>query len=940
MSTSSEHPADRPAAEGPERRPAAPRTGGAGERKRRRRRRRRNPILVTLGWIFKILGSLLLIAVVTGCFVACYGVIYIQTVIMPEAAQLDLSAYVLNEPSTIYYTDKDTGRTVELALCVGTENRQVLEPNEIPQVFRAVAIAAEDKRFLNHKGVDWIRTGAAVLYMFTGKDIQGGSTITQQVIKNYTQNDEVTVKRKVLEIFEALAVEDRYSKDDILGMYLNYIFLGDRQYGIAAAARYYFNKDVNDITLAEAASIIAITNNPSLYGPYSTVETRNPKTGAVKTGLERNKDRQEAILYVMCYDKDIAMISEAEYQAAIAEPLNFAKGVTGEDGPSDINSWYVDEVIAETVSHFMSQGYSRKAAENLVYYGGLHIYTPFDPSVQEKVDEVYTDLDNITDSRTGRPYTSKDGQQLQSCITIVDNSTGYVVAMAGQLGTKTGNRWWNFATDSVRQPGSSIKPLAAYSTAIEMGFITPYSVIDDSPYMLLDDNPYPRNDNRRYRGLTTAIQGITSSTNTIAVKLVGNYVTPDGAVQFLREKYGITSLVDHLESNGKVFDDHGLPQMALGGLTKGLSPYEMTAAYATFPRGGAYTEPTVVLRVEDREHNVVWDHTPKTTYPIKESTAHYMNVMLQNAATYGTGGGSKFSDMPVAGKTGTTTDNYDRWFAGFTPYYTGVVWTGYERNAYMSTNGNPAIPLWKKVMAGIHEGLETKPLFSVSNLKSCTICLDCGELATDACHNDIRGDRTATHSFVDGTQPKSYCTCHVPITICVDSPIFEEDGTFVDPAWNLAGEYCPEVSIRTVYVVNLRRDAELCARVTVEDEKFLITYYEGLAEMGAAGCTVHTQAPEPDPPVEPIDPVDPNNPGGQDPNAPVDPNDPGDPGGEEGGSLLPPSATQNPPDPAQTQTDPPQTQPDPAQTQPDPSQSPEQPPSDPYVPAADPSPAP
>lgn len=909
MSTSSEHPGGRPAAEGPEPRPAAPRASAAGQKSRKRRRRRRNPILVTLGWIIKLLGTLLLIGVVTGCFVACYAVIYIQTVIMPEAAKLDLSAFVLNEPSTVYYTDKETGQYVELATIVGKENRIILAADEIPQVFKDVVIAAEDKRFLKHKGVDWIRTGAAVLYMFTGRDIQGGSTITQQVIKNYTQKDEVTVQRKVLEIFEALATEEKYSKDEILAMYLNRIFLGDRQCGIAAAARYYFNKDVNDITLPEAASIIAITNNPSLYGPYSMVETKNSKTGEVKTGLERNKDRQETILWVMWHD--IGMLTEEEYKAAIAEPLNFAKGEEGVDDPSKVNSYYVDEVIAETVKYFKSQGYSTEAAEGMIYNGGLHIYTPFDPSVQEKVDVIYTDRSNLSHPDTGQPYVSKDGQQMQSCITVVDNDSGYVVAMAGQMGEKTGNRWWNFATDSTRQPGSSIKPLAAYSAAIEMGYVTPYSIIDDSPYMLLNNRAYPRNDDNHYRGLTTVIQGLTRSANTIAVKLVGNYTTPDGSVQFLRSRYGLSTLVDHLEINGKVFDDHGLPQMALGGLTKGLSPYEMTAAYATFPRGGAYTEPTVVLRVENRDHNILWDHTPKTTYPIKESTAYYMNVMLQNAANYGTGSGSRFSDIPVAGKTGTTSDNYDRWFAGYTPYYTAVVWTGYERNAKMITRGNPAITLWRKVMAGIHEGLETKPFFTVSNLTSRSICLDCGQLSTDACRNDIRGNRSASYYFVDGTQPKGYCTCHVPITVCGESPILKEDGTEIPNAWHLAGDFCPEESVSTVYVVNLHRDAELCAGVTIEDSNYLITFYEELMQAGTAGCTVHTEAPPSVvDPNNPNYPGDPNDPGVQDPNQPSDPNDPG--------GLLPPSATQPTPDPPVSQS-------------PDP--SPELPPDEPFVPA-------
>ena len=849
MSTYSDLPSGQSGSAPEPGRPAASRGSSAPKR---RRRRRRNPALVFFSWFFKILGTLLLIGIVTGCFVACYGAIYIRTVIMPKADRLDLSAFALNEPSTIYYTDKTTGLPVAYATLVGDENRIILDRDEIPEVFKMVTTAIEDKRFYKHRGVDWIRTGAAVLHMFTGRSIQGGSTITQQVIKNYTQEDEVTVKRKVLEIFEALSTENKYSKDDILTMYLNYIYLGHKQYGIAAAARFYFDKDVSEITLPEAASIIAITNNPSLYSPYSTVETTNSK-GEIETGLERNKRRQELILNVMCYEEDIAMISEEEYKAAVAAPLNFTRGQNSSpSGSGEVNSWYTDQVIQEVVDYYVSQGYTEKAAYGILYSGGLHIYTPFDPDVQACVDEVYTDYSNLNDPNTGKPYTSRDGQQLQSCITVVDNSTGYVVAMAGAMGDKTGNLWWNYATDSARQPGSSIKPLAVYSPAIEMGLITPYSIVDDFPYQILNDRLWPVNADGYYAGLSTVSSAVARSTNTIAVKILNDYVTPELSYRFLEERYGITTLYDHKEINGQIYDDHNAAQLALGGLSWGLSPYEVTAAYATFPRGGAFTRATVVHRVENRDHQIIWDNTPKSTYPIKESTAHYMNQMLQGVVTSGTGTGARIDGMHVAGKTGTTTNEYDLWFAGYTPYYTAAVWTGYPlKNAKVPSWPSPAASLWRKVMTGLHEGLEDREFFSVSDVRSYNICLDCGLRATDACSNDIRGNRVRSYSFVEGTQPSGYCTCHVPVEICVHENPPAEDGKAVKPSYYLPGEYCPEESVRSICAVNYVRDPELSSKTRTSDASYMLNYFAGLPV-----CPFHTEeTQEPDPDDEPSPPA-------------------------------------------------------------------------------------
>ena len=865
---------------------------------RRRRRRGGRLVLSGIGWFFKILGTLLLIGVVTGCFVACYGAIYIQTTIMPEAERFDLSGYVLNEPSTVYYTDKVTGQPVAYATLVGNEDRIILESNEIPLVFKDVAVSIEDKRFYSHKGVDWIRTGAAVIKMFTGQSIQGGSTITQQVIKNSTQNDEVTVKRKVLEIFQALSVETKYNKDEILTIYLNKINLGGKVYGIGAASRYYFDKDVSEITLPEAASIIAITNNPSLYSPYSTVETRDSKTGEILTGLERNKRRQEDILWVMCYGLDEPLITEKEFQDAVNAPLNFTRGQSAaEKAAGDINSWYTDQVIAEVVEYFVNQGYDEKTSYDLIYSAGLHIYTPFDPDVQESVDAVYENLNNL-------PYISKDGQQMQSCITIVDNETGYVVAMAGAMGEKNGNLLWNYATDTTRQPGSSIKPLSVYGPAIEMGKLTPYSIVDDAPYQLLNGNPWPVNayEGFSYRGLTTVTEAVTKSLNTVAVRVLSDYVSPEASYRFLEDKLGITTLESGREINGRVVSDVGSSQLALGGMTYGLSPYEMAAAYAIFPRGGKFTPVSVVHRVENRDHMIIWDNTPKDSYPIKESTAYYMNELLQNVVSSGTGTGARLSGMHVAGKTGTTTDNYDLWFAGYTPYYTGVVWTGYPYNADIADH-QCATRMWKLVMERIHAGLADQAFPSVPGLTSYDICLDCGLRATENCANDLRGSRVGTFTFVDGTQPSSYCTCHVGVSVCSGGVVMGEDGLPMQSGFCKPGPSCPYDTQRTVYMVDHSRNSDLVSRVSIADQAYMLSSYEALPE-----CPFHSggliwQDPNGWPSTDPVDPWDPGpgddsqlidppvnaNPGGSEPPASSDPPaSDSQPGSETPGEETPP----------------------------------------------------
>ena len=532
------------------------------------RERRRNPALHVLAITGKVLGTLLLVMLITGIILACFAMAYIKTVILPQS-HLEAN-FDMNLTSTIYYMDPDTGEYVEHLSLHGVENRELVTYDQIPENLVNATIAIEDERFLTHHGVDWKRTLNGVLLMFTGQNIQGGSTITQQLIKNATQYDDVTVKRKILEIFTALDFDATYSKNQIMEWYLNLIYLGDNCYGVATAAENYFGKSVSDLSLAECASLISITNNPTLYGPNSTVRVTNTKTGEVTTGRERNKARQELVLWQML---DQGMITQAEYDAAVAEELHFVRE-QDEVKPTTIYNWYDEQVITDVINDLVEEyGYSKQLAENMVYSGGLKIYACVDTRIQDIVESVYYDSGNLQ-------LTSSKGQDIQSSIVIIDPQ-GNVVGLAGALGEKTANRVLNMASGTVRQPGSSIKPLAVYSVALELGMITPASVYADEPVRVLNGSNWPLNNPQTYRGDITVAEALKVSSNPVAVRILEE-IGAETSFSFMEEKYHI-DLEDGYLSNGEVKNDYGSSQLALGGLTHGVSVMDMAAAYSVFP---------------------------------------------------------------------------------------------------------------------------------------------------------------------------------------------------------------------------------------------------------------------------------------------------------------------------------------------------------------------
>ena len=845
------------------------------ECRQKKDKRKRGGIGRVVGFFFKLLGTLILIGLCTGALLCCFAAVYINEVIVP-IADLSPDDFPMGENSIMYYQDKATGEYKEMTTLLNVTSSIRVGMDEIPQYLIDATVAIEDKRFWEHPGVDWKRTAKAVLSMFTGQDISGGSTITQQLLKNMTNYNEVTVKRKITEIVRAVRFTQNNSKESTLLRYLNIIPLGSGCEGVGAASLEYFGKPVSELTLAECASLIGITNNPSKYGPYSFARSKGVDTDEIWDARQWNKYRQEVVLYQML---DQGKITRAEYDEAVAQELRFVRA-EGEEAETQIYTWYEETVISDVRRALISKyGWSDKMADEALQSGGLRIYTCYDPTAQALAEQVYFDRSNLN-------YTSKDGQLLQSAICVIDNRTGDVAAIVGRFGEKTLNRGGNYANDGHRQPGSSFKPLAVYSPALEMGKISPFSVIDDYPYQVLNGRVYPLNGGyASYHGRVTVRQALKESLNTVAVRIMMEYnggVTPEESFNFVQDRYHI-DLEPGRMVNGEMKTDITI-SLSMGGLTDGVNVREMAEAYSTFPNNGVYKGSrtyTKVTQMIDGRETLLLDNTLTPQQVIKETTAYYMNDMLQGVFTAGgtaVGRGGALKSYHVAGKTGTTNNDHDRWFVGYTPYYTAAVWTGYEQGATITgAPFNVALDLWEKVMVPLHEGLDPANYPQPAEMRSITYCKDSGLIATEYCAMDPRGDRRASDTIFPEDYPTDKrCTFHTEasvVTICVDSPVTKEDGAQTG-LYHLAGEFCPEESKRDICLPDYER--ERVGNATAGDEAWR---YASAASHG--GCTVHLEAP---PPEEP-DVTDPNN--------PVDPSNPSNPGG-----------TTNPSDPSYNPYDP------------------------------------
>ena len=742
--------------------------------------------------IVLVLFTLFVIGVLTIAIFFKIFMTYVNTTLLPslETETLELT---MGLSSTVYYQDNDTGEWVVLeTLYKSGTNRELVTFDQIPKHLINALVSIEDHRFWDHHGVDWQGTAAAIVQTVTGGNTRGGSTITQQVLRAITDDTDVTVKRKFREIFRALEYEKTHSKEEILTEYLNRVYFGHGCDGIQTAAQTYFGKNVWELDLAESACIVGITNNPSLYDPLRDAEFVQPD-GSIKTPRDFNKERQETILNLMV---EFGYISQEECDAAKAEKLIFTdseeyKALHGDDeeetstSDSEVFSWFMDAVYSDAVDLIAeARGCTQEMAQNLLYSAGYQIYTTLDMDIQNIVDSVYEDTSNFD-------YPSKNGTPLSSAMTVVDPYTGDVLAMAGGVGEKEASLSLNLAT-SRRTCGSAIKPLSVYAPAIDMNLISPGSVFDDYPVRLNDSGTggYPKNSPVGYSGYITVSYAIQKSMNTVAVRVLN--------------QLGYATSFEFMENNlGFDLDERDIAEapLAMGGLTYGVTTEEMAAAFGAFANSGVYTKPRTITQILSNDgKEVIVDNPSESNVAMKESTAYLMNKMLRNVVTSGTGTAANFSGMTIAGKTGTTTNNFDRYFVGYTPYYSAAVWVGYKDGGEKITaDGNLAARIWKMVMEQVHEGLENKSFpDKPDGIVSVQVCADCGLKPSALCSQDYRGSRVITVEMQEGAVPTETCTCHVEAVFCTESG-------------KLAGEYCPEECRET--------------RVVLQGREFLDTVY-------------------------------------------------------------------------------------------------------------------
>ena len=651
---------------------------------------------------------------------------------IPDEVQ---SAVSMNLTSFVYSVDS-TGTEKQVEVLYDDENRVWAEYDEIPEHLKNAFVAIEDERFFSHQGFDFKRTFGATLGYVTkkltgsGDSTYGGSTITQQLIKNISGKDDYSIERKVQEIYTAYMLEQEVTKDDILGLYLNTIYLSQQCNGVKSAAKVYFNKNLDELTLAECATIAGITQFPTKYDPK-----RNPNN---------NKERRDVILNKMC---ELGYITKEECDEAKSTEVVTVSS-TETDAYVSTTSYYTDALIEQVLADLVSKkGYSESVATKLLYSGGLKIYTAMDPRIQDIMDKYYADDSHF-------PKTSGD-TIVQSSMVIIDPYTGYVAGIAGGRGEKSASRTLNFATQTLRQPGSSIKPLAIYSPAVEYGLIEPSDMVSDVELTIGDWTP--RNDDRNFRGDITISAALAGSRNVAAVRIL-QYLGLERSYNFLKKNYHISSLVDSRPSGGKVFTDKGFAAIGLGGLTDGVSVLEMAAAYVPFASRGYYYEPSFYTKVLDSKGEVLLERNPVPHPAISETTAATMTQMLRGVVTSGTGTSARLKKIPAAGKTGTTSNNYDRWFVGYTPYYVGAVWYGYAQpKALRGISGNPSAKVWKGVMDLVHEGFDYKDFNTLGSTRHYLVCADSGLLPNSPCTNLTFGD------YTEARAPQRRCNIHQEI---------------------------------------------------------------------------------------------------------------------------------------------------------------------------------
>ena len=683
-------------------------------------------------------------------------------------------------------------------------------------------IAIEDKRFYEHSGVDiWRTAGAIFNTVFKGSSSYGGSTITQQLVKNITQDDETSglagIMRKVREWAKAYQVERMISKDQILELYLNILFVGgDNLHGVELGAQYYFGKSAKDLSLAQCAFLAGINSSPNTYNPYD--ETKDQEK--LKESIRKKT------LTVLAEMKDQGYITnEDEYSQAVAEVeagLAFTQGNVTTGGSY---SYHTSATINQVVEQVMEEkGVSREFAEKYVYSSGLTIYSTQDTSIQARVEQEFAKADYQVKGRDKKEDGTLKNDHTQAGMAIIDYKTGQVVAVGGELNADQSATGWNRATQMVRQPGSAIKPIADIAPGLEEKVITPATVYDD---VWTDFNGYkPRDEYGKETNRTMNIKEfIALSKNIPAVKIMRE-LTPNTSIDYLR-KMGISSLVkegEDPEKDAKGLNDSVL-SLAIGGITDGISPLEMAAAYATIANDGVYIEPTFYTKVTDSSGNVVLTPNQKTERVISEQNAYLTRVITEQpvTASNGTATYCAIRGMETCAKTGTTDDNCDRWLAGMTPYYAAACWFGYDNNEEVRWSGtNPAGLIWSRIMQDIHTALPNANFNKPTGLVEKTICRTTGCIATSSCTN------TYTETFTPDNLPGN-CEGHGVQKICTESG-------------KLATQYCPSTKNQSYGGVVPKEELGLWKPINRSSAV-------GSAKVSET-CTIHTKPEETKKPAE------------------------------------------------------------------------------------------
>ena len=792
--------------------------------------------LRVLSYVMNVLLTIMLIGATCGIIVGTVFCIYIGNYVDPEIESSLFATASSDTTTRLYYMSyedeearmNEDGTPVEIEdqRLYSTDNSIWVSYEQMPDDLIDAFTSVEDHRFFQHNGVDWFRTGRAVIEYFFGKGDFGGSTITQQLVKNLTGDNENSVQRKIQEIFRALHLEKEMSKEDILEMYLNIVFLGNNCYGVQAAANTYFDKDVSELTLVECASLAAIVKNPSQYEPvYHDIVYRENEEGEEEEA--GNRARRQTVLYTMNLH---GKITESEMDDAWDTELVIV-GKTDDDKENNndrrdnVNSWYTDAVIEDVQNALIKEyGYSEYVASLMIYTGGLQIYTCMDPEVQGVIDQVY----NNDDKASGYFPHATDGLQPESAIIIIDPYTGDVLGLAGGRGEKTQSRILNRATQAKRPCGSSIKPISVYAPAIDTGIATMGSVYDDAPVTTMEDGTmWPHNLPDVYNGYTTVQDALRRSVNTCAVKIIRD-VGLEYVFDFMKNTLDMNSLIEsYTTASGYTVSDIGEAPLALGQFSYGVTLWELTAAYGMFQNEGIYCKSRLWYEVRDNEGNVILKNEPEYEMAISEESAGIMTKMMQNVISSGTATAITVDNIvDVAAKTGTTTADFDRTFIGYTPYYVGGCWFGYDMNQALSDFGtSPALIVWDKIMTILHEKIaaraaangETIKTFEFSDeLIEVTYCKDSGMLLGDACAHDPRGSRSEKGFFTAETAPSQTCDVHVLVD-------------YDKVTGKVATDKCPKENLKKIALV--RNESRLFeTQVNITDAQYVYRDMGDLAQ--------------------------------------------------------------------------------------------------------------